>query len=523
MILIIPYLQKFTAALFSLERECSQDEDSTFLILVRRSYLWKLSLIENRKKQACSYIGLLPEKKLKMKRRLVLWGENAEEKKHLYAIDLQEENSKVDIYAFPLEEVTESFSQDMMGKWRNGEELTFPENHQTFERPLNLSETLLPEEVKVDRTDLVNRAQTEWNFVVMSGKLQQAYTSELEDIKMRIQRLEKYDNGIWEELKTYWNKVQTQIRDKNLFGEQATQLRKATDEAFDTMKELRKKMNDAFGEESAERKEKFIKSLKDIEEKVEKNLGLKPLFEELKSIQRDFNNTKFVQRHRQEVWNKLDGLFKVIKEKRFGDKASSDSSPKGRLERRYNGLQRAIQKMKSSIGRDESDLKFEKKRIERTDGQLELQMRQAKLKMIEERLKSKEIKLDDMLKTQKDLEGKIEREIEKQRQAEIAKEKQKAAEEAKKKIQAQMEAERKERSEEEEAKIQAAAERIQSDKRPTPAAAKEESQSQAPAKEEEAPAPAEKEEENKEESKEEHGSVATIEAAATVAALLEEE
>lgn len=262
-------------------------------------------------------------------------------------------------------------------------------------------------------------------------------------------------------------------------------------------------------------------SLKDIEQKVEKNLGLKPLFEELKSIQRDFNNTKFIQRHRQDVWNKLDGLFKVVKEKRFGDKASTKSSPKGRLENRYNGLLRAMQKMKSSIGRDESDLKFEKKRIEKTDGQLELQMRQAKLKMIEERLKSKQTKLDDMLKTQKELEDKIEREIEKERQAELAKEKQEAAEEAKKKIQAQMEADRKKRSEEEEAKIQAAAERIQSDKKPSKTEAAKEPDD-APQKDK----PAEDKAEDKAEKsadKAEHASASTVEAAATVAAILEEE
>jgi hypothetical protein len=446
-----------------------------------------------------------------MKRRLVLWGENEKEEKYLYALDLQEENSKVDIYAFPLEQVTETFSQDMMSKWRNGEELAFPEKHETYERPLNLSESLLPDNVKVKRTDLINRAQTEWNFVVMSGKLHEAYSSELEDLKMRIDRLESYDGGMWEELKTFWNKVQTQIRDKNLFGEQATQLRKATDDAFDTMKTLRKKMNEAFSEESAERKDKFMAKLKDIEQKVEKNLGLKPLFEELKSIQRDFNKTKFIQRHRQEVWNKLDGLFKVVKEKRFGDKASNDRSPKGRLERRYNGLQRAIQKMKSSIGRDESDLKFENKRIEKTHGQLELQMRQAKLKMIEERLKSKQVKLDDMLKTQKELENKIEREIEKERQAEIAKEKQQAAEEAKKKIQEKMEAERKERSQEEEEKIKAAAERIQSDKKPSDSNA--EAQKDEPAETADAKT-------GEDTSK---SSDSTVEAAATVAAILEEE
>lgn len=459
-----------------------------------------------------------------MKRRLVLWGENAAEEKHLYALDLQEDQSKVDIYAFPLEVATETFSQDMMKKWRNGEEVAFPEKHETIERPLNLSDTLLPEDIKVKQTDLINRAQTEWNFVVMSGKLHRAYLSELEDLKMRIDRLESYDKGMWEELKTFWNKVQTQIRDKNLFGEQATEIRKATDNAFDTMKSLRKKMNEAFTEESEKRRDQFMDKLKDIEEKVEKNLGLKPLFEELKSIQRDFNNTKFIQKHRQKVWNKLDGLFKVIKEKRFGEKATDDSSPKGRLERRYNGLQRAIQKMKSSIGRDEGDLKFENKRIEKTDGQLELQMRQAKLKMIEERVKSKQAKLDDMLVTQKELEQKIEREIERERQAEIAKEKQKAAAEAKKKIKEKMESEQKERSEEEKEKIQAAAQKIQGDK-PQPKKQPEADDSKSAGNQTkstpEKAAP--KEAGTETEDLGADGRIQAVEAAATVAAILEEE
>jgi hypothetical protein len=457
-----------------------------------------------------------------MKRRLVLWGENAAEEKHLYALDLQEDQSKVEIYAFPLEVATETFSQDMMKKWRNGNEVAFPEKHETFERPLNLSDSLLPEDIKVKQTDLINRAQTEWNFVVMSGKLHKAYLSELQDLKMRIDRLENYDKGMWEELKTFWNKVQTQIRDKNLFGEQATEIRKATDEAFDTMKNLRKKMNEVFTEESEKRQDQFMEKLKDIEEKVEKNLGLKPLFEELKSIQRDFNKTKFTQKHRQKVWNKLDGLFKVIKEKRFGDKASNDSSPKGRLERRYNGLQRAIQKMKSSIGRDEGDLKFENKRIEKTDGQLELQMRQAKLKMIEERVKSKQAKLDDMLKTQKELERKIEREIERERQAEIAKEKQKAAEEAKKKIKAKIESEKKERSEEEKAKIQAAAEKIQGDKpkskKHTESGGAKSADNQAKPKTEKAGSKVSGSDDSADNPR-----TQTVEAAATVAAILEEE
>jgi len=401
-----------------------------------------------------------------MKKRLVLWGENAQNEKVLIAAALKELENKVEITVFPLEVATEEFAQQMMNDWRNGEEVSFPDQQEKIERPLNLSQSLLPEDIKVDRTDVVNRAQTEWNFVVMSSKLKDAYESELEDFRARVQRLESFDHSMWEELKSFWDKVQGQIREKNLFGGHAYRLRKATNETFDEMKELRRKMDEEFKEKSKEVKAKFQEELEEIEENLEKGLGLKPLFEELKKVQKRFKKASFTREDRSKIWKKLDGLFKDVKEKRFGEKSpqSGKQTPLERLERRYKGLQKAINKMQSSIGRDKKDLSFEEGRIDKTDGQLEQQIRTAKLKMIEERISSKEVKLQDMLNTRKMLEERMEKEVEKQRALEIQKEKQKAKEEAKQKIQEQIQAQQSQLSAEEKEKLEKAASDIASKK-----------------------------------------------------------
>ena len=348
-----------------------------------------------------------------MKRKIVLWGTNEKEEKILVALHLQDKEGIVKLYTFDEQLATEDFYNKMLNQWRENAEVAFPDGYTVQDRPLNISDSILPDEIKVERTDIISRAQTEWHFVVLSAKLYEMYRSELEDFTETVENLKEYDNKIWNEMRNFWSKVQEQVIEKNLFRDHASTLKSKTNRLFDRLKELKKEVEAKYESNSAKYKESVMTELADIETRVEKGLGLKPIFEELKTLQGKLRSMKFTKKDRDQIWNRLDAAFKVVKEKRFGDKgkdSNGGNSALGRHQRRYDGLLNAIQKMEKSISRDKDDQKFQNRKIATTDGQLEMQIRQAKIKMIDERVKSKEIKLEDMYKTRKELEEKIARE-----------------------------------------------------------------------------------------------------------------
>lgn len=368
-----------------------------------------------------------------MKRKIVLWGTNEKDEKILVALHLKDKEGVVDLYTFDEEMATEDFYNAMLNQWRENVEVEMPEGHQVVQRPLNISDSILPDTVKVQRTDIIARAQTEWHFVVLSAKLYEMYRSELEDLSDTVENLKEYDNKIWTEMRNFWSKVQEQVNEKNLFRDHAATLKSKTNKMFDQLKTLKKDVEAKYEETSTQYKETILGELGDIESKIEKGLGLKPIFEELKQLQSRLRGMKFTKKDRDVVWNKVDAAFKVVKEKRFGDKGkgqAGSTNAVGRHQGRLDGLENAIQKMEKSISRDKEDQKYQNRKIETTDGQLEMQIRQAKIKMIDERVRSKEVKLEDMYKTRTELQSKVVKEKAKeQKREEMAKAK--AAAEAK--------------------------------------------------------------------------------------------
>jgi chromosome segregation ATPase len=356
-----------------------------------------------------------------MKTKIVLWGTNEKEERILLGIELIEDQSLIKVHSFPEEVATEEFYNQMMNLWREGTHIPFPEGHVEIERKLTMTDDILPDTIKTKRSDILARAKTEWHFVVLSSKLYANYVDEIADIKERVEKITDFDSGIWEELKGFWDKVQNQVREKNLFREHGNSLRQQSNELFGQLKNMRKSLNEELEKSSKETLQKFYEKLEIIEDKVEKGLGLQPIFNELKDIQRKFKDADLTNRHKNDLWKRIDKAFKSVKEKRYGKEASSNNALV-RIKRRQEGLMSAIDKMEKSIERDRNEMKFQEGRINNSEGQLEVQLRQAKFAMVEERITSKQKKLDEMLQTKEQLEQKMNQEIAKEKEREAAKE-----------------------------------------------------------------------------------------------------
>ncbi|MFN0213874.1 MAG: hypothetical protein ACKVT2_06420 [Saprospiraceae bacterium] len=339
-----------------------------------------------------------------MKNKIVIWGSNAENEKVLIALELKSETSKVLVHVIPESIMDDAFAQKMMQDWRDGNaEVTFPEGSQTLERELSITDSILPEGLKVDRTDLVQRAQTEWHFIVLSDKLYAAYKQELAEFKEKIDSLSTYDNTIFTSLRSFWDKVQNQSRERNLYRQHADELRDGINALFEHIKLARKRVNSEFNEASKSVYSNFSKALDEIEESIASGSAkFGAVFDELKKMQREYHNTRMSNEHRNKLWERLDAAFKRAKERKFGPEVNAGTVA-DRHDKRLSGLEDAIKRLEESLRRDDEELAFQREKVNASEGQLEAQIRGAKIKMIEERVNGKRERLAELTKARADV------------------------------------------------------------------------------------------------------------------------
>jgi hypothetical protein len=388
-----------------------------------------------------------------MKSKLVIWGKNPQGKRVLLAVSLNEQENKVETLVFNEDQVTEDLENVVLKNWKEQDNVDIEAEFHKIVSDLSMLESILPEGYTTDKEDVLKRAQTEWHFIVLSTRLYNVYKSEVDELREKVEELEAYEQKVWDDLKNFWDKIQVQIYEKNLLRSHAQELREFTNGLFDALKEKRKSFDKVMTDRSKSVLDNFASRLDEIEAKIEKGLSLQMLFEDLRKLQKEINDADMLRDHRKKIWNRIDAGFKKVKEKRFGEASDAERNQISRIENRLQGLDGVVKRMQHSIKMDLKELEKLSKVSDSPFGILEEQLKAAKRIMVQERLASKQAKLDDMIKTQQEL-------IEKSQRLKDKDESKRLMEEAKKmaelKIAEEIKANAEQRKEDEEKLVKAA-------------------------------------------------------------------
>lgn len=401
-----------------------------------------------------------------MKSKLVIWGKNPQGKRVLLAVSLNEQENKVETLVFNEDQVTEDLENVVLKNWKEQDNVDIEAEFHKIVSDLSMLESILPEGYTTDKEDVLKRAQTEWHFIVLSTRLYNVYKSEVDELREKVEELEAYEQKVWDDLKNFWDKIQVQIYEKNLLRSHAQDLREFTNGLFDALKEKRKSFDKVMTDKSKGILDNFSARLDEIEAKIEKGLSLQMLFEDLRKLQKEINDADMLRDHRKKIWNRIDAGFKKVKEMRFGEASDAERNQIARIENRLQGLDGVVKRMQHSIKMDVKELEKLSKVSDSPFGILEEQLKAAKRIMVQERLASKQAKLDDMIKTQQELKEKSQRLKDKDESKRLMEEAKKMAE---LKIAEEIKANAEQRKEDEE-KLVKAAENLQKSRGPKKAA-----------------------------------------------------
>lgn len=330
-----------------------------------------------------------------MKDRIAFWGADETDAKIFVIVRLRLEDDLFDIWTLPQASVSDEFEKTAQENIDQIDLEQLPEPHTHIERKV-MEENLLPENIKTHDTQLVNLAESEWRVRVLSNKLSQQLEKMIDELFAQVKSLTQYDNEVWDLTKTFWDKVNNHYQEKDLTREHARVLRDKINEAFNILKSLRKTANEQFSKEAQLAYEKISEQVQKIINTFSPKDNLNALFDKLKRLQSEANRARLASDMRKNLYELFNNAFEMVKSER-------QKSGLRHLENRIRGLQDVIARMEKGIQEDKNEMSFQRNRLQHTSGQLEAQLREAKMNMLATRLESKEAKLADMIKTLEEL------------------------------------------------------------------------------------------------------------------------
>jgi chromosome segregation ATPase len=340
-----------------------------------------------------------------MQQHLVLWGDIGTDRKALLAIYLDEENHKVHVYAFP-REIANKELQDSLFLWKNGGAYEFPADAIHWELDAN-GESVLPEDVRVDKPEFITRAQEQWTKKLMSTRFYKVFHEEIDLLKQKVEVNKEYQQELWDATKVLWDKISTYRKNNDLTWEQTDSLKNNINTIFDTLKAIKR----IDVEKTSEHTQKLFKSLtKKIDEQQARliyNDEWGGIFDKLKNIQSEIKDASLRWEEKRKLFDKINDVFDTLRKYRKSEFVN-------RTKERITQLTKTIEGLQQSIDRDKENqnLQIEKLALY-TKGKLSVDEMKKRFNIITDKVSEKEQKIKNIQKTIQQLQKELQKDEEK--------------------------------------------------------------------------------------------------------------
>jgi hypothetical protein len=346
-----------------------------------------------------------------MNTRLVLWGEIGTDRTALIAINLEEETAKIHIYAFPKEEVTKEIQDKLFVEWKNGGEYDFPETALHWEVDAN-NDTILPENVKVDRPEIVLQSQHKWSKKLMSSKINQLLEDETKLLEEKASLVSEYDQALWDKAKTQWEKIASYQKKNEITWEQTSALKEKINSVFDALKAVKRINSENDEQANAALVKNITKRIEDLQSKLIYADQWKFIFDELKKIQHELKDAAIKWNHKRNLYNQVNSIYDDLKKYRATEIITKTQTRISQLKQIFDGL-------KDSIERDNDNFKMQVEKMQHyTRGKIGEDEIKSRFNYIIERIDEKKKKADGIKQTIEQLKNDVAKEKQQQQERE---------------------------------------------------------------------------------------------------------
>jgi tetratricopeptide (TPR) repeat protein len=347
-----------------------------------------------------------------------MWGEIGTDKKALITIQLEEIATNIIIHAFPKEEVSKELQDALFVEWKNGGEFAFPETAYQWTVSAN-EDNILPENIRVERPEIVTQTQRKWSRKLMSFKVNQLLNEETDLILQNVESLNEYDQSLWDKAKQQWNKIADYQKKGEISWEQTTLLKEKINQAFDALKAVKRINSEHDDEKSHHLFKSFHAEIDQLQSRLIYPDEWKKIFDRLIKMQEELKTVGIKWSGKKKLYDKINEIYEALKKYRSTEFINRNTVRIKQLKQVLSGLHDAVAREK-----DNYDMQVNKMH-HYTRGRLHLDEIKKQFNYILDRINDKEQKIKSITKSIKDLEKEIHKEQHRQEQ------KQKKAEEAK--------------------------------------------------------------------------------------------